>query len=117
MPATSPLGEIAGLFLRLGATSFGGPAVHVAMMEEEVVRRRGWISAERFLDLVGATNLIPGPNSTELALHLGKERGGWPGFFLAGGAFIAPAMAITMSLAWAYRRWGALPDVAALLYD
>jgi chromate transporter len=110
------LSEIGWLFLRLGATSFGGPAVHVAMMEEEIVRKRRWVTGARFLDLVAATNLIPGPNSTELALHLGRERGGWSGFFLAGGAFILPAMAITTALAWAYRRWGAVPDVAALLY-
>lgn len=116
MAARTPLGEITRLFLRLGATSFGGPAVHVAMMEEEIVRKRRWVSGARFLDLVAATNLVPGPNSTELALHLGKERGGWPGFFLAGGAFILPAMAITTALAWAYDRWGAVPDVAALLY-
>ena len=78
------LRELALLFLRLGATAFGGPAAHVALMEQEVVQKRGWLSRERFLDLLGATNLIPGPNSTELAIHIGHSRAGWPGLVVAG---------------------------------
>src|SRR4030042_1823615 len=85
------LGELARLFLRLGSTAFGGPAAHIAMMEDEVVRRRGWLSREKFLDLLGATNLIPGPNSTEMAIHVGYDRGGWPGLLVAGVCFIVPA--------------------------
>ncbi len=109
------LAELARLFSKLGAIGFGGPAAHVAMMEDEVVRRRGWISRERFLDLVGATNLIPGPNSTELAIHLGRERAGWPGLLVAGACFIAPAFGIVALLAWAYATWGALPAAEGLL--
>src|SRR5881628_3029293 len=92
--ARVPLGSLAWLFLRLGTTAFGGPAAHVAMMEDEVVRRRKWLSREKFLDLLGAANLIPGPNSTELAIHLGYERAGWPGLIVAGTSFIVPAMLI-----------------------
>lgn len=103
------------LFARLGATSFGGPAVHLALMEEEVVTRRGWISRERFLDLVGAANLIPGPNSSELAMHIGWQRGGMAGLVGAGVAFILPAVVLTGLLAWAYTLWGALPALAAPL--
>ena len=110
------LREIARLFLRLGTTAFGGPAAHVAMMEEEVVRRRGWVSRQEFLDLLGAANLIPGPNSTELAIHLGHRRAGWPGLLVAGSCFIAPAALLTGALAAAYVRWGALPPVQGLLY-
>ncbi len=111
----TPLRSIAALFLRLGATSFGGPAVHVAMMEDEVVRRRGWMSREEFLDLLGASQLIPGPNSTELAIHVGFARAGWPGLLVAGACFIVPAMLIVWAFAWAYVRYGALPDVGAVL--
>jgi chromate transporter len=107
---------LALLFLRLGATSFGGPAVHTAMMQDEVVRRHKWMSADRFLDLMGATNLIPGPNSTELAIHIGRDRAGWPGLLVAGTAFILPAILITGALAWAYVRLGALPEATAILY-
>ena len=110
------LREIAWLFLKLGTTSFGGPAVHIAMMEDEVVARRRWVSRERFLDLVGATNLIPGPNSTEMAIHIGHVRGGWPGLFAAGLAFIIPSTLIVTALAWAYVRYGALPATAGILY-
>src|SRR5215217_7425867 len=110
------LGEIARLFLRLGVTSFGGPAVHVAMMEDEVVRRRGWMTREAFLDYVGATNLIPGPNSTELAIHVGYARAGWPGLVVAGTCFILPAALIVSAIAWAYVRFGALPAVSGVLY-
>ena len=108
--------DVAGLFLKLGLVGFGGPGAHVAMMEDEVVRRRGWLSRERFLDLVGATNLIPGPNSTELAIHLGHLRAGWPGLVVAGACFIAPAFVVVLACAWAYVRFGALPAATSLLY-
>lgn len=107
--------EVAGVFLRLGATAFGGPAAHVAMLQAEVVQRRRWLSDEDFLDLVGAANLIPGPNSTELAIHLGYRRAGFPGLVVAGACFIAPAMLLTALLGWAYVRYGALPDVGWVL--
>jgi len=110
------LAELGLLFLRLGATAFGGPAAHLAMMEDEVVRRRRWLSEERFLDLLGATNLIPGPNSTEMAIHIGRERCGWPGLAVAGLAFILPAMLVTGALGWAYVRFGTVPAVGWLLY-
>jgi len=110
------LGELARLFLRLGTIAFGGPAVHVAMMEDEVVRRRGWLSRDEFLDLLGATNLIPGPNSTELAMHVGRARAGWPGLVVAGTGFILPAARSVTALAWAYVRFGRLPAAAGLLY-
>jgi chromate transporter len=108
--------DVAGLFLKLGLVGFGGPAAHVAMMEDEVVRRRGWLSRERFLDLLGATNLIPGPNSTEMAIHIGHRRAGWPGLVVAGTCFIAPAFAVVLACAWAYVRFGALPAATGLLY-
>ncbi len=110
------LSELAVLFLKLGATAFGGPAVHIAMMEEEVVRRRGWLTRDEFLDLLGATNLIPGPNSTELAIHIGHRRAGWPGLLVAGACFIFPAMVIVLLIAWTYVRFGRLPAAAGLLY-
>lgn len=105
----SSLREIAALFLRLGATGFGGPAAHIAMMDDEVVRRRGWLSRERFVDLVGATNLIPGPNSTELALHIGLLRGGYAGLLVAGICFILPAALLVTILAYGYVAVGTLP--------
>ncbi|HTJ45405.1 MAG TPA: chromate transporter, partial [Kofleriaceae bacterium] len=104
------------MFLRLGATAFGGPAAHVAMMEDEVVRKRAWVTREELLDLLGACNLIPGPNSTELAIHLGHRRAGWLGLVVAGACFIVPAAVIVGVIAWAYVRWGALPEVGAALY-
>ncbi len=110
------LGELAALFLRLGATAFGGPAAHVAMMHDEVVRRRRWLSEERFLDLVSATSLIPGPNSTELAIHIGWERRRLAGLLVAGAAFILPAMLLTSACGFAYVRYGALPAAGWLLY-
>lgn len=110
------LRELALLFLRLGATAFGGPAAHVAMMQDEVVRRRGWLTEERFLDLLGATNLIPGPNSTEMAIHIGWDRRRWAGLVVAGVAFIVPAMLITAALGWAYARYGTVPTARWLLY-
>lgn len=110
------LRTLAVLFTRLGATSFGGPAVHIAMMEEDVVRRRGWLTHEEFLDLLGATNLIPGPNSTELAIHIGHKVAGWWGLLVAGVCFILPATLIVLALAWAYVSFGQLPSMAGLLY-
>ena len=100
---------IAVLFLRLGATAFGGPAAHISMMEHEVVTRRGWMTREEFLDLLGATNLAPGPNSTKMALFIGYGRRGWPGFLLAGLGFVLPATLIVTAFAWAYVRFGSLP--------
>ncbi len=111
-----PLLELAGLFLKLGTIAFGGPAAHVAMMEEEVVRRRQWLRREEFLDLLGATNLIPGPNSTEMAIHIGHRRGGWPGLIVAGVCFILPAALIVTVIAWVYVRYGKVPQAAGLLY-
>jgi chromate transporter len=107
---------LARVFLKLGTLGFGGPAAHVAMMEDEVVRRRGWLSRERFLDLVGATNLIPGPNSTEMAIHVGHERAGGRGLVVAGTCFIAPAFLIVLACAWAYTRYGTLPVAEGLLH-
>ncbi len=103
------LKELAGLFLKLGATAFGGPAAHIAMMEHEVVRRRAWMSREEFLDLLGATNLLPGPNSTKMSLFVGHARGGLTGLLVAGLSFVLPATAIVLAFAWAYVRFGALP--------
>ena len=110
------LGEIARLFLRLGCTAFGGPAAHIALMKEEVVVRRRWMTEAEFLDLLGATNLIPGPNSTEMAIHIGFLRGRWWGLLLAGVCFILPAALIVTVFAWAYQRFGTLPPVEGLLY-
>lgn len=113
--AAHPLREVALLFLRLGATGFGGPAVHLAMMEDEVVRRRRWLTHGEFLDLLGATNLIPGPNSTEMAIHLGWRRAGWAGLLAAGACFIVPAALVTLVLARAYVAYGTLPQASAVL--
>ncbi|HVY38166.1 MAG TPA: chromate efflux transporter [Polyangia bacterium] len=110
------LAELAALFSRLGATAFGGPAAHIAMMRDEVVRRRRWMTDERFLDLLGATNLIPGPNSTELAIHIGWDRRRWAGLVVAGVCFIVPAMLMTGALGWAYVRYGKLPQARWLLW-
>jgi chromate transporter len=104
------------LFLRLGTTAFGGPAAHIAMMEDEVVRRRRWMTHDEFLDLLGATNLIPGPNSTEMAIHIGHRQRGRPGLIVAGASFILPAVFIVTACAWAYVRYGSLPQVAGVLY-
>jgi chromate transporter len=108
--------EVAALFLKLGITGFGGPAAHIAMMHDETVVRRKWLSDQQFLDLVGATNLIPGPNSTEMAIHVGFLRAGWPGLIAGGVCFILPAMLIVMGLAWAYTRFGSTPQAEWLLY-
>src|SRR5213596_3497987 len=110
------LRELAGLFLKLGTVAFGGPAAHIAMMEDEVVRQRRWLSQEEFLDLLGATNLIPGPNSTEMAIHIGHRQAGGIGLVAAGLAFILPAVLITLAVAWTYTRFGSLPQAAAVLY-
>jgi chromate transporter len=110
------LTEVAALFLKLGVTAFGGPAAHIAMMHDETVQRRKWLDDQAFLDLVGATNLIPGPNSTEMAIHLGFLRAGWPGLIVGGLCFIVPAMLIIMALAWVYVRFGSMPQAAGLLY-
>src|SRR6266702_4599210 len=112
----TPLIELAQLFLKLGTIGFGGPAPHIAMMEDEVVRRRGWLTREAFLDYLGATNLIPGPNSTELAIHIGHARAGWPGLLVAGACFILPAAVVVTALAWAYVTFGTLPAMAGVLY-
>jgi chromate transporter len=115
-PPPTSLRELALLFLRLGATAFGGPAAHIAMMEDEVVRRRRWLTEERFLDLLGATHLIPGPNSTEMAIHIGWERRRFAGLLVAGASFILPAMLITGLLGGVYVEYGSVPQVHWLLY-
>src|SRR5208282_3544543 len=112
----SQLKQLALSFLRLGTTAFGGPAAHIAMMEEEFVRRRGWVSHADFLDMLGASNLVPGPSSTEMAIHIGHQRGGWRGLVVAGMCFILPAMLIVMACAWAYATFGSLPQVQGVLY-
>ncbi len=110
-----PLGQLAKVFLRLGTTAFGGPAAHIAMMDADIVQRRRWLTREEFLDYLGAVNLIPGPNSTELAIHIGFARAGWPGLLVAGSCFILPAAFIVGLIAWAYMRYGALPAVVGVL--
>jgi chromate transporter len=119
MDIQRPLGErlrdIAALFLKLGAISFGGPAAHIALMEDEVVRKRQWVTRQQYLDMLGLTNLIPGPNSTEMAINIGFARGGWVGLAVAGTSFILPAALITVALAWAYVRFGTAPLSESLL--
>jgi chromate transporter len=110
------LRELALFFLRLGVTAFGGPAAHIAIMEDELVRRRKWLSREKFLDLLGASSLIPGPSSSELAIHIGYLRAGWAGLVVGGMCFIFPAALLVGMIAWAYVHFGHLPAVAALLY-
>lgn len=110
------LKELAFVFLKLGAIAFGGPAAHIAMMDQEVVKRRQWLSGDQLLDLLGVTNLIPGPNSTELAIHIGYERAGWRGLIIAGSCFILPAMLIVWALAAIYVRYQTVPQVEWLLY-
>jgi chromate transporter len=116
IPGATPLRDLALFFLRLGTTAFGGPAAHIAIMEDELVRRRKWLSREKFLDLLGASNLIPGPSSSELAIHIGYLRAGWAGLIVGGVCFILPAAILVGAIAWAYVRFGRLPATAALLY-
>src|SRR5688572_1928642 len=108
--------ELAKLFSKLGLIAFGGPAAHIAMMQDEVVNKRKWMSEQHFLDLIGATNLIPGPNSTEMAIHIGQERAGRKGLIVAGLCFILPAVVITGFFAWLYKRYGQLPQIQAFIY-
>jgi len=116
MSKRGTLKEVAGLFLKLGCIAFGGPAAHIAMMEEEVVNKRKWMDRQHFLDLIGATNLIPGPNSTEMTMHCGHERAGMLGLFVAGACFIFPAVAITGVFAWLYAQYGQLPQVEPFIF-
>ncbi len=116
MAEKGKLSEVAGVFFKLGCIAFGGPAAHVAMMEEEVVNKRKWMDRQHFLDLMGATNLIPGPNSTEMTMHCGHERAGIPGLFVAGACFIFPAVVITGILAWLYAEYGQLPAVEPIVF-
>jgi chromate transporter len=119
MPAhntKSPLSQVARLFLRLGLTAFGGPAAHIGLMEREAVEHQGWLTREQFLDLVGACNLLPGPSSTQVAMALGYNRAGWMGLLAAGVCFILPATLATLALAWAYVRYGNLPQAQGILY-
>ena len=116
MEERGTLPEIAREFLRLGFVAYGGAAAHIAMMEERFVRQRAWVTRERFVDLVGAVNLLPGPTSTELAIYLGEIRGGVPGLITAGACFILPAAVLVVALAWAYLRFGAVPQMAGLLF-
>jgi chromate transporter len=110
------LSELAKLFFKLGVIGFGGPAVHIVMMQEEIVKKRAWMSEQYFLDLVGATNLIPGPNSTEMTMHIGHERAGWKGLMVAGSCFIVPAVLITAVFAWLYSKYGQIPKVQPYIY-
>ena len=96
MPTQTPLKEIAKVFFRLGVIGFGGPAVHIALMEQEIVKKRKWVSESEFMNVIGTTNLIPGPNSTEITMHFGQEQGGWKGLIVAGFCFITPALITTM---------------------
>jgi chromate transporter len=116
MKNKTDLKDIAKLFLKLGTIGFGGPAAHIAMMHEEVVEKRNWLTEQHFLDLVGATNLIPGPNSTEMAIHIGHEKGGWKGLIIAGLCFILPAVFITGIFAWLYKQYGQMPGVQPFVY-
>ncbi|HET6177577.1 MAG TPA: chromate transporter [Candidatus Sulfotelmatobacter sp.] len=109
------LRELAAVFLKLGAISFGGPAAHIAMMETEVVRKRQWVTRQQFLDMLGAANLIPGPSSTELAINVGFVHAGWTGLCVAGACFILPAALVTGAFAWVYARFGTLPQAASVV--
>jgi chromate transporter len=110
------LSDLAKFFLRLGTTAFGGPGAHIAIMEDVLVRRRRWVSREKFLDMLGASNLIPGPSSSELAIHIGYLLAGWPGLLVAGISFILPAACTVGILAWAYVHFGKVPAVSGILY-
>ncbi|MGC5745172.1 chromate efflux transporter [Chryseobacterium sp. NFX27] len=116
MNRNNELKVLARVFTTLGVTAFGGPAAHIAMMQQEVVAKRKWMSEEHFLDLMGATNLIPGPNSTEMAMHIGQDRAGWRGLIVAGVCFIFPAVMITLFFAWLYKEYGQLPEVQPFIY-
>lgn len=116
MSRNNELKELSKLFLKLGFTAFGGPAAHIAMMQDEVVTKRKWLTEQHFLDLIGATNLIPGPNSTEMAIHIGYDRAGWKGLIVAGLCFILPAVLITGIFAWLYKQYGQLPQVKPFVY-
>ena len=116
MSQKTELKEIGKLFFKLGSIAFGGPAAHIAMMENEVVKKRKWMTEEQFLDFLGATNLIPGPNSTEMTMHCGYKRAGWKGLFVAGFCFIFPAVVITSMFAWLYHQYGQLPKVEPFIY-
>ena len=116
MPKRTYLKEVALLFLRIGATSFGGPAAYIAIMQRETVRNRRWLNEQEFLDMIGATNLIPGPNATEMAMYLGLVRAGWLGYTAAGLLFILPAILATLALAWVYVSYSSLPQVGWVLY-
>lgn len=116
MKERNRLYELVTLFLKLGIIGFGGPAAHIAMMQDEVVHKRKWLTEQRFLDLVGATNLIPGPNSTEMAIHIGQERAGWKGLMIAGVCFIVPAVLLTGIIAVLYSKYGQLPAVQPFIY-
>lgn len=115
-PGPHALREVSRLALKLGCVAFGGPAAHIAMLREEVVTRRGWMTEQHFLDLLGATNLIPGPNSTEMVIHIGHERAGLRGLIAAGALFILPAATLVALLAWVYSRFGSTPTAQGLLY-
>jgi chromate transporter len=110
------LGEVAAVFLKLGTLGFGGPAAHVAMMRQEVVERRAWVTEQEFLDALSVTGVIPGPGSTQMAIYLARRRAGWPGLVVGGACFILPAMAIVLALAWAYVEYGATTVGRGLLY-
>lgn len=116
MSDKNSLKEIAKLFLKLGIIGFGGPAAHIAMMRQEVVIKKKWLSEQHFLDLIGATSLIPGPNSTEMAIHIGREKGGWKGLVVAGVCFIMPAVIITGFFAYFYKKYGQQPEAQVFLY-
>ena len=112
----TPLSELARVFLKLGMIGFGGPAAHIALMRQEIVERRGWLTEERFLEYLAASNLLPGPTSTEMAIHIGRDRAGWRGLLVAGACFILPAALIVSALAWGYVRYGTLPAAEGVLY-
>ena len=116
MERKASLKDIAKLFLKLGIIGFGGPAAHIAMMQDEVVTKRKWLTEQHFLDLIGATNLIPGPNSTEMAIHIGHEKGGWKGLIIAGLCFILPAVFITGNFAYLYKQYGQVPEFQPFIY-
>src|SRR5262249_43377237 len=115
-PPRTSLGEIARVFLKLGTIAFGGPAAHIALMREELVRQRGWLTDAEYLDLVGASAIIPGPNSTEVAIHVGARQGGLRGLLVAGACFIMPAVLIVLAVAWAYVRYGSRPPATWLVH-